>query len=74
MREKEVLYSLTIIYSKFEVDQGIFDTLNDDSDNNFIVFMFAECEAQLMSFAFGVFLLSKQFITIHCRSPPSISL
>ena len=42
MREKEVLYSLTIIYSKFEVDQGIFDTLNDDSGNNFIVFMFAE--------------------------------
>ena len=34
----------------------------------------AECDSQLMSFAFGIFLFFKKSKVVRCRSPPLINL
>jgi hypothetical protein len=69
MIENEVIYYLLIL-KKYVIVQGAFDASNADNKIEYVL-MFAECNAHILSAAFGVFLL---FITIHCRSPPSISL
>ena len=70
MSKREVSDNPAIVYIGLAVNQGGFVTSKVYRGNNFFDLIFAECKARLLSFAFGVFLYSKQLITIHCISPP----
>ena len=69
MIRSDALYYQVIVFFKYMIYQGVGVASKITNDDNLIVFIFAECKARLKSFAFGVFLFTKQ-ISIHCRDPP----